>query len=53
MSDNDLTRQDEDLAAADLAAEDRVDGYDFGNWPEIFGLALTALLVWLTFAFTG
>lgn len=53
MSDNDLTRQDEDLSARDLATEDHADGYDFGNWPEVLGAALTLLLVWLTFAFTG
>ncbi|EAU46176.1 hypothetical protein [Salipiger bermudensis] len=53
MSDDHLTRQDEDLSAPELAAEDRQDGHDFGNWPELLGLALTALLIWLTFAFTG
>lgn len=25
----------------------------FGNWPEVFGVVLTAFLVWLIFAFTG
>lgn len=48
-----LTRQDEDLSAPEYATEERIHRYDFGNWPEIFGLALTGLLVWLTFAFTG
>lgn len=53
MSDEHLTRQDEELSAPELEAEDRLDGYDFGNWPEILGLVLTGLLIWLTFAFTG
>jgi hypothetical protein len=53
MQDPDLTRQDEDISAAEFAAEEARDAHDFGNWPEIAGLFLTGLIVWLTFAFTG
>ena len=53
MKNDDLTRQDEDISAPDFAHDTQTDGYDFGNWPEVFGLLLTGLLVWLTFAFTG
>ncbi|WP_198654883.1 hypothetical protein [Albibacillus kandeliae] len=53
MSDNDLTRQDEDISQPEFEAENAFRNYDFGNWPEVFGLLLTALLVWLTFALTG
>ena len=48
-----LTRQDEDISAPEFTAEERADHHDFGNWPELFGLVLTGLLVWLAFAFTG
>jgi hypothetical protein len=53
MSDDHLTRQDEDISAPGFAAEERRDRHDFGNWPELLGLILTAFLVWLTFALTG
>ena len=54
MTDKDhLTRQDEDLASGEFTEEERVDDHRFGNWPEIFGAALLALLCWLTFGFTG
>ncbi|MBN8189448.1 hypothetical protein JF540_22445 [Salipiger thiooxidans] len=53
MTDPHLTRQDEEISAPDYTAAERREAYDFGNWPEILGLALTLLLVWLTFAFTG
>ena len=48
-----LTRQDEVLPAPDCATEERIDHFDFGNWPEVFGLVLTGMLVWLTFALMG
>ncbi|MBT9386073.1 hypothetical protein KM176_19535 [Pseudooceanicola sp. CBS1P-1] len=48
-----LTRQDEDISAPEYEAEEKAEYYDFGNWPEVFGLALAALLFWLSFAFTG
>ncbi|WP_269586008.1 hypothetical protein [Roseibium sp. Sym1] len=51
-SDQDLTRQDEDISSAEFETEERQD-YRFGNWPEIAGLAFTIFVVWLTFAFTG
>lgn len=51
--DHHLTRQDEDMSSTELEAEDTFEGYAFGNWPELFGLVLTGLFVWLTFAFTG
>ncbi len=53
MSEDDLTKQDEDMSVSEFQAEEAADGYDFGDWPEVFGALLTALLVWLTFAFTG
>ncbi len=53
MSDDHLTKQDEDISAPEFEAEEARDHYDFGNWPEFFGLILTGLLVWLTFALTG
>ncbi|MHA6344264.1 hypothetical protein [Roseivivax sp. CAU 1761] len=55
MTDDDdhLTRQDEDLSAREYATEERRDHFEFGNWPELAGLALTLLLTWLTFALTG
>lgn len=48
-----LTRQDEDMSAAEFIAEETEDHFDFGNWPELFGLCLMGFLIWLTFAFTG
>lgn len=53
MTDQKRTRQDEDISAPEYEAEAHNDHNDFGNWPEVFGVVLTALLVWLTFAFTG
>ncbi|WP_373027977.1 hypothetical protein [Sulfitobacter sp.] len=53
MSQDDLTKQDEDLPAAEFEGEERRDGHDFGNWPEIVGLAFTLLLIWLIFRFRG
>ncbi|WP_372989448.1 hypothetical protein [Sulfitobacter sp.] len=53
MTDPHLTKQDEDISAPEYAAEDGKDHYDFGSWPEVVGVALTVLLVWLTFAFNG
>lgn len=51
-SDQDLTRQDEDIAPAEFEAEERRDDR-FGNWPEVAGLVFTVFVIWLTFAFTG
>jgi hypothetical protein len=54
MTDDDrLTRQDEEISAPEYASEERRDDYAYGNRPELFGLALTVGLVWLTFALTG
>jgi hypothetical protein len=51
--DPDLTRQDEDIAPAEFAAEEVADHPDFGWWPEALGLAMTAAICWMIFAFTG
>lgn len=48
-----LTRQEEDLSAPEYEAEESLDSFDFGNWPEIAGLACAALVCWMLFAFTG
>ena len=55
MTDDDdkLTRQDEDISALEFSEEERTDHHDFGNWPELAGLALTLVVTWLIFAFTG
>ncbi|WP_164870818.1 hypothetical protein [Mesobaculum littorinae] len=53
MTDPHLTRQDEDISASEYASDSQLEPYAFGNWPEVLGLALTLLLVWLTFALTG
>ncbi|MDQ0314313.1 hypothetical protein [Amorphus orientalis] len=53
MSDPNLTHQDEDLPAAEYGEEERSDHHDFGNWPELLGVILTAIVCWLIFAFTG
>ncbi len=53
MSDDDLTKQDEEISAPEFEAEEAADHKDFGNWPEVFGVVLTALLIWLTFGFAG
>lgn len=50
---DDLTRQDEAVTSPEFAAQERREGFDFGNWPEIAGAGLTALLLWLSFGFTG
>ncbi|MBA5777553.1 hypothetical protein H2509_10505 [Stappia sp. F7233] len=52
-NDPDLTRQDEEISAPEFTAEERRDHHDFGNWPEVFGVALTLFVTWLIFAFTG
>ncbi|MBB4121800.1 hypothetical protein [Martelella radicis] len=52
ITDEELTRQDEDIPPADFAREEaRHDR--FGNWPEVAGLVFTLFVIWLTFAFTG
>ena len=51
--DADLTRQDEEIATADFEAEEIKDKYDFGNWPDLVGLAFAAAVIWYSFAFTG
>lgn len=48
----DLMRGDEDIVPAEFAADEAAEP-DFGNWPEIIGLAATIILIWFTFAFTG
>lgn len=53
MSENNLTKQDEDLPAAEFEGEERSDGHDFGNWPEVVGLVCTILVTWLMFQFRG
>ena len=52
VSDEDLTRQDEEISPPEFDAEESGD-HRFGNWPEVAGLAFTLILVWMTFAFTG
>ncbi len=52
-SDDDLTRQDEDISAPEYAAEEQQDAHDFGNLPEVAGLLFTLFVCWLIFAFTG
>lgn len=51
--DRDLTRQDEDISAAEFQTEERLDHHDFGDWPEMAGLVFTLFVTWLIFAFTG
>lgn len=51
--DKDLTRQDEEIDLAHFTADEQRNARDFGNWPELAGVAFTALLIWLTFSFTG
>jgi hypothetical protein len=41
------------MPPAEFAAEEARGDDGLGNWPEIAGAALTALLLWLSFAFTG
>jgi len=53
MTEPNLTRQDEDISAPEYTAEDLQGHHDFGNWPEVFGVLLTAFLVWLIFALNG
>ncbi|MGP3698468.1 hypothetical protein [Rhodobacter sp. NSM] len=53
MTDDELTRQEEDLAAPSYEAEEQRDRHDFGNSPEVAGAVLTLVLTWLLFAFTG
>ena len=53
ISDDDLTRQDEDISSADFTDEEALDRHDFGNWPELAGNVFTIFVIWLTFAFTG
>lgn len=53
MTKDDLTRQDEDLPAAEFEGEERADHHDFGSWPEVVGLVFTILVTWLIFQFRG
>ncbi|SFS51678.1 hypothetical protein SAMN04488040_0721 [Sulfitobacter marinus] len=48
-----LTKQDEDISAPEFTHEETQDDTKHGNWPEVLGVVLTAVLVWLMFAFTG
>ena len=52
-SDEENIRQDEDISAAEFSAAEARDPHDFGNWPELAGLAFTVFMVWIFFAFTG
>lgn len=53
MTDSKFTRQDEDIAAPEFESEEGEDHHDFGNWPELFGVIMTAVLIYLTFALNG
>ena len=53
MTEPDLTRQDEDVPATDYLDDLAKERQAFGNWPEVFGLVLTAVLVWLLFTLNG
>lgn len=53
MSDPHLTKQDEDISAPEFAAEERRDEHNFGSWPEVLGVVLTLLLLWLSFTTNG
>ncbi|WP_460274321.1 hypothetical protein [Celeribacter sp. ULVN23_4] len=53
MSDPKLTKQDEDLSRPEFEAEETRDKHNFGNWPEIVGLAFTIFVCWLIFTFRG
>ncbi|NVO24642.1 hypothetical protein HJ526_15780 [Donghicola sp. C2-DW-16] len=53
MSDQELTRQEEDVVAPEFDLEEIRDGHSFGNWPEVIGLIFTVFVCWLTFAFRG
>lgn len=53
MPEPDLTQQDEDLSAPEFDSEEKRDGCDFGNWPELAGLVLTLFVIWLIFSFRG
>jgi hypothetical protein len=53
ISDQDLTRQDEDISHPEYAEEETRDRHDFGNWPEVAGVVFTIFIIWMTFAFTG
>lgn len=52
-SDEDLTRQEEDVTASGYETQEQRDHHDLGNWPEFAGIFLTAFVTWLIFAFTG
>ena len=52
MQTDDLTQHEEDIAAEEFDHEE-VREPQFGNWPELVGLLLTAALVWMSFAFRG
>ena len=52
MNEDDLTRQDEYVAATEFDREEASEP-DFGNWPELLGVVLTVLLIWMSFAFRG
>ncbi|MEC9482388.1 MAG: hypothetical protein UMU75_03565 [Halomonas sp.] len=47
MSNDDLTRQDDELTIGDSPEE--VNEFKFGFWPEIAGLAMTLAIVWVMF----
>jgi hypothetical protein len=53
MSDKDLTHQEEELSLSEFESEERQDGHDFGNWPEVAGLVFTIFVAWLIFFFRG
>lgn len=53
MIDSKLTKQDEDISAPEFTDEEAEVHTNHGNWPELFGVALTLVLLWLIFAYTG
>lgn len=48
-----MNMNDEDISAKQFADEENSDHHDFGNWPELAGLAFTFFVCWLIFAFVG
>lgn len=53
ISNEHLTRQEEDVSGSEFDSEELQDGHDFGSWPELVGLCFTLLVVWMLFYFRG
>lgn len=48
-----MNKVTKEVTTQETDAEIRGDDNRFGNWPELIGLVLTAIAIWMIFEFRG